>query len=678
MNKKSNLFVTFAIVIYAVLFITSLVFHISDIGNQYDILCIIIISITVISAIICLILSIIVIKKNKKRLDIQQMLDKMDDIYKYAQENTPKYQKLTKRWMKITIFSIIVFSVLSLSASLAILLLDYRLVLLSAIFFAFFIQILYATIGHEDVYKNIEVLKTNEYGYLYEICNYCALSLQVKKKIILHAINNNDILVSQKNRIIHIMIGNVYFQLFNEEEWKAVFMHELSHAKHGDSLEGEKSAQFHKYINKLSTYKNNIYTYTAIYFLIWIISKYMEMHNKYELVKTLQAEILADQEVIDRHLGQALVNALAKMACYRYHDMQLATVAFYEPQMPNAHYFTNLYNGFFEVYEQNKKRWLNMCMIEMPDRFPTHPSLKDRMSKACVEEIQIDFSMNETLQQMATKRKNKCDKDLYDELSYNNKDYDYYRQKHYLQYFDLVKEYESMMSVNDETTKEKVVESLDANELVKYARAYYFICQYQKAEQLLDKVLEVRPDGCLALNLKGFLLLDRYDETGIEYLKKSTKNSNYLEISLERAGTYILCHGLKEQLQDIRLWQVARIQEKIDSSDSIKITKRGYIKKELNATDKDNIIKIAKKHKCVEFIKYITKLQSGKTRFFIGVYYSRQTSNANFNNAQDEIFFYLDNTMTEEDFALYSLNNDKNAKIFQKNKATKIYDKVLK
>lgn len=606
-----------------------------------------------------------------KRVNIEKQGESIDNTYDYARKNLNKYHKKAKLiafWLRIYIVFAMIIS-LTTTLSLCMYASQPADDAEPLLYFLAFVVFLLFTSTVLNFFKN-----NTEYpgGYLLDdvaasfICGLLQVSaskLNITGTFKIYMTPDCNLSVYKSKEAINIIMGVPILQMLNKNEMESALFHELAHVSHQDIHRSRSLGRLSRFLGMCGGadawwgFMSNVaYYWAGIFFL-----KYFEIYN---YCTCLDSEIAADATVKEIGDKRAFVSACYKLEIYDIFSSHLRKYNIYEVPTQSKTFFADNFKIFLREYEQNKEKWDVQIENTLPMRLPTHPSYLERRNFFGADTFTVDFKgdfeWNKTRAQLMTILEESYYKET---LPYYNES----RKTEYLDYLTSVETYEKM--------EENKKAALDASETVTFGISYFLLTRYKEAFAIFEKVLADDEKNAVASFYKGMLMLDAYNNSGIDLLKTAAENNNnMIDTVTNELTTYVLRQGDPQLKAEIREWAIKLTQKQIDYDYNYYRIRRSdkIVNFKLDEKITGELVDFIKQFNCINEVKAITKIsKDGFEVHAIGLIFNKVAVFDDKNNAYTKISKVLD--ARNEEFQLIDLCIPNIAAIFKRAKNNTIY-----
>lgn len=379
-----------------------------------------------------------------------------------------------------------------------------------------------------QVFLQVDYYNTKLVGLLaHDAMRRCGL----RRKLLLNVVPGDNAAVAERKGFLELMVGLELLLILRPEELHAVFLHEFAHVVNKDTRVTYRLGRRNEIWQQISQKKGLFPAFLFRPLGIYIVNNY----TAYMFLVSYNNELAADKYVAEGGYGDRLTDALAKIDLYHYSKFRLPPKnTFTDYQYAFAAYKGHVDN-FFEGYKNNREKWTEACLRQLPARLDTHPNLPERMENLKSDVFEIDFTMD-------------------------NKEYTSDISKIGSAAMEFAKEDPQSPAArqNDYIVHKKLIETREGNpelfakDRLDLAYAYFVMCRYDEALEIFEKKLESSPDNPFALYYKGIILCDRGDDAGIDCLMRIIYNENYFLNVYMYSGGYVQYSGRKELKENLK------------------------------------------------------------------------------------------------------------------------------
>ncbi|MDU3802252.1 M48 family metalloprotease [Paraclostridium bifermentans] len=332
-------------------------------------------------------------------------------------------------------------------------------------------------------------------------------------------------------------IGIQVLKLLNEEEFKAVIIHELAHIYNDDTKVSSKISR------RLTRWNEIVYrvdegdNIIKMILLLPFAKFYIEKLERYLDAMSQTKELLADKEVAKYMSVEIYAKATMKLEIMEkflanpYSKLEIRS----SDEAPK-NYFTTLFEDFESELPNRKEQWMNQIKKRISSIYDTHPSFKERMEALGIEDFNYDINFNDqsddfkkeidTLIEIKNKQWHKYWSDQWEEVT-----------KAYKEQLEIIKNYK---------------DTDDIEKIMEYGEALEDLGEYEKALEFYKDVASKDKECAIAMYKVGQIMLMNNDEEGIEFIEKSVELDGSFFISAMGIITeYFLDNGMKEKIDEM-------------------------------------------------------------------------------------------------------------------------------
>ncbi|EQK46731.1 peptidase M48 family protein [[Clostridium] bifermentans ATCC 19299] len=332
-------------------------------------------------------------------------------------------------------------------------------------------------------------------------------------------------------------IGIQVLKLLNEEEFKAVIIHELAHIYNDDTKVSSKISR------RLTRWNEIVYrvdegdNIIKMILLLPFAKFYIEKLERYLDAMSQTKELLADKEVAKYMSVEIYAKATMKLEIMEkflanpYSKLEIRS----SDEAPK-NYFTTLFEDFESELPNRKEQWMNQIKKRISSIYDTHPSFKERMEALGIEDFNYDINFRyqsddykkeiDTLIEIKNKQWYKYWSDQWEEVT-----------KEYKEQLEIIKNYK---------------DTDDIEKIMEYGEALEDLGEYEKALEFYKYVASKDKECAIAMYKVGQIMLMNNDEEGIEFIEKSIELDGSFFISAMGIITeYFLDNGMKEKIDEM-------------------------------------------------------------------------------------------------------------------------------
>ena len=332
-------------------------------------------------------------------------------------------------------------------------------------------------------------------------------------------------------------IGIQVLKLLNEEEFKAVIIHELAHIYNDDTKVSSKISR------RLTRWNEIVYSVDEgdniikMILLLPFAKFYIEKLERYLDAMSQTKELLADKEVSKYMSVEIYAKATMKLEVMEkflanpYSKLEIRS----SDEAPK-NYFTTLFEDFESELPNRKEQWMNQIKKRISSIYDTHPSFKERMEALGIEDFNYDINFND--------QSDDYKKEIDTLIEIKNKQwYKYWSD----QWEEVTKEYKEQLEIikNYKATD-------DIEKIIEYGEALEDLGEYEKALDFYKDISSKDKECAIAMYKVGQIMLMNNNEEGIEFIEKSVELDGSFFISAMGIITeYFLDNGMKEKIDEM-------------------------------------------------------------------------------------------------------------------------------
>lgn len=332
-------------------------------------------------------------------------------------------------------------------------------------------------------------------------------------------------------------IGIQVLKLLNEEEFKAVIIHELAHIYNDDTKVSSKISR------RLTRWNEIVYrvdegdNIIKMILLLPFAKFYIEKLERYLDAMSQTKELLADKEVAKYMSVEIYAKATMKLEIMEeflanpYSKLEIRS----NDEAPK-NYFTILFEDFESELPERKEQWMNQIKKRISSIYDTHPSFKERMEALGIEDFNYDINFND--------QSDDYKKEIDTLIEIKNKQWHKYWSD---QWEDVIKEYKEQLEII-----KNYKDTDDIEKIMEYGEALEDLGEYKKALYFYKDIASKDKECAIAMYKVGQIMLMDNDEEGIEFIEKSVELDGSFFISAMGIITeYFLDNGMKEKIDEM-------------------------------------------------------------------------------------------------------------------------------
>lgn len=332
-------------------------------------------------------------------------------------------------------------------------------------------------------------------------------------------------------------IGIQVLKLLNEEEFKAVIIHELAHIYNDDTKVSSKISR------RLTRWNEIVYrvdegdNIIKMILLLPFAKFYLEKLERYLDAMSQTKELLADKEVSKYMSVEIYAKATMKLEIMEeflanpYSKLEIRS----SDEAPK-NYFSTLFEDFESELPNRKEQWMNQIKKRISSIYDTHPSFKERMEALGIEDFNYYINFND--------QSDDYKKEIDTLIEIKNKQWHKYWSD---QWEEVIKGYKEQLEIikNYKATD-------DIEKIIQYGEALEDLGEYEKALDFYKDIASKDKECAIAMYKVGQIMLMNNDEEGIEFIEKSVELDGSFFISAMGIITeYFLDNGMKEKIDEM-------------------------------------------------------------------------------------------------------------------------------
>lgn len=332
-------------------------------------------------------------------------------------------------------------------------------------------------------------------------------------------------------------IGIQVLKLLNEEEFKAVIIHELAHIYNDDTKVSSKISR------RLTRWNEIVYrvdegdNIIKMILLLPFAKFYIEKLERYLDAMSQTKELLADKEVSKYMSVEIYAKATMKLEIMEkflanpYSKLEIRS----SDEAPK-NYFSTLFEDFESELPERKEQWMNQIKKRISSIYDTHPSFKERMEALGIEDFNYDINFND--------QSDDYKKEIDTLIEIKNKQwYKYWSD----QWEEITKEYKEQLEII-----KNYKDTDDIEKIMEYGEALEDLGEYEKALDFYKDIASKDKECAIAMYKVGQIMLMNNNEEGIEFIEKSIELDGSFFISAMGIITeYFLDNGMKEKIDEM-------------------------------------------------------------------------------------------------------------------------------
>lgn len=382
-----------------------------------------------------------------------------------------------------------------------------------------------------------------------------AVGVEIKGEIRIVLLPDCNAGICRMGKDVSLQLGNQLISVLHPQELYQILLHEFAHLQCETNVYRFGTGYAYRFLHEGGgNWGDDILD--GILLFPAALSSY-----EYEICHTVISEYserIADEAIRQKGDPAVASAALCKTAMSMLFDQEMddfISEHFYAPEEPRSDSSQLLCTAFAKAIVQRGDAWRSLMDVELLRPLGSHPIFRQRWEALGSPAFEITLPDENTAyfadclqaQKLVSARMRDNIKDDYPKL----------REEHYLAPLRQIEEFEQSDRV------------LTAPEIPEILRAYGQVGKYCEQEALCDRILADESlsehETVSALYVKGLLLLDRYDEAGVDMVYRAMEiNSNYVDAGLERVGNFLHWMGLADRMELHREKAVELAQENRD------------------------------------------------------------------------------------------------------------------
>lgn len=332
-------------------------------------------------------------------------------------------------------------------------------------------------------------------------------------------------------------IGIQVLKLLNEEEFKAVIIHELAHIYNDDTKVSSKISR------RLTRWNEIVYrvdegdNIIKMILLLPFAKFYIEKLERYLDAMSQTEELLADKEVAKYMSAEIYAKATMKLGIMEkflanpYSKLEIRS----SDEAPK-NYFTTLFEDFESELPNRKEQCINQIKKRISSIYDTHPSFKERMEALGIEDFNYDINFND--------QSDDYKKEIDTLIEIKNKQwYKYWSD----QWEEVTKEYKEQLEII-----KNYKDTDDIEKIMEYGEALEDLGEYEKALDFYKDIASKDKECAIAMYKVGQIMLMNNNEEGIEFIEKSVElDGSFFMSAMGIITEYFLDNGMKEKIDEM-------------------------------------------------------------------------------------------------------------------------------
>ena len=411
--------------------------------------------------------------------------------------------------------------------------------------------------------EDCDSLDPGEFPELYALAERAQDNMEAEGEVVLSLTPDINVGITQTGDVCTVYLGVLALAVFTKEELYNVLLHEFSHVvsnddnyytvvKYADWTSAGGNPSF------VSGLAEGMFRFRALRFAF--------EYAMYTYASSVLFESEADKAMADFGDAQAAASALLKLkyyALFEWEDWANDQTPYFASEEPDVNVLADRAERFRAAIRERAADWNELTAKEILSNTASHPTAKMRLEALGVE----DYAL--TCAEDAESYRAECDLAMWrlseSVTAFTPEEYEAQRNENYVEPCALIAQWE-------EEGKPLVAEAYRD-----IADALIGLCRMKDAEELFDRAIAEldEPAACYAIFNKAELLLRRYDDAGIELIRKAIEtNHNYTESGMGLLGAYCCLTGNAEELQRYRETFVEVMQEKLDIYDEFEVLRK--------------------------------------------------------------------------------------------------------
>ena len=496
------------------------------------------------------------------------------------------------------------------------------------------------------------------YPSIYKIVRNAAKKLNLRDEVRVMFVEGCNASVVSLDNTHSLQLGVELLDIVSEEEFEQVVLHELAHIRHNNS----RMEAIHRLRQRIEREPRNDIMF---YFPDTVFSYEFAIYHR---TASVAIENIADSVVVECGNPKLAANALAKISCQTLFENEIYNFLppLYSFETKPKNYSQIHSEAFKKALMQRGEAWKQILFNEIESNTATHPILKNRLKNIGVSEFVLSVPDDEgDFRDECISALKSVDRNIY---YYELENYEKQRAEEYIDHLNIVEKWE-----NDGCP-------LIPEQYRILLKAYIQIGKQKEAEKLCDRILEneKNPNALPFVHLtKGKLLLERYDNGGIQHIYDSMSNRYNIEEGLSIIGNYCCLMGLEKERDEYQekfvFFSDNQLQENSHSGVLCKSDK--IAKHDLSNEMLDEIVNYTVKSAdgSIEKIYLVNKIISQS--FVVSAFVIEFKQDANIEQKKDvmkNLYEHLDIHPSGKNFSLFVLDKE-NRKAIKKIKNSCVY-----
>jgi hypothetical protein len=377
--------------------------------------------------------------------------------------------------------------------------------------------------------QNTQELFKKTYPNLFKIAKEAADTAKIEKDFRIFLDSSSGVKIFKSRKQYMIVVGALPMNILSMEELKQVLIHQFIRVQ-------IKTHRLERFIDKASS----IYQVETRNILVnltrFLIKAPSVLFNKVAFTCLTQvnrhAEDTADAQFKQIGSNQVFVNALAKLEAFSLFEKMPCPerdIYLYESKKPIADYASKYLDIYYKYLDENKSYYMKIL--------DTSPSFKTRREFFGIQQYML-FTKETDTEYIKEQSKILA---LENDILKKNMTYTYTkdRDRNYVKRFAAISGYEK----NPEQ---------DIQTLLHTALCYEGV-DTEKSKEILNSILEKDSKNAGANFHLGRILIQSFDKSGIEYIKKALKTNPYLaKAGLNIVEDFCTKFSLFKELDDLK------------------------------------------------------------------------------------------------------------------------------
>ncbi len=501
-------------------------------------------------------------------------------------------------------------------------------------------------------YSDEDIVTRTEFPELYRTAEDEARRMGCPETVRILIESNAGIGVSRYGNAVYLHLGVFPLSIFSEDELRCVLRHEFSHVNAGRD---DRDAAYNRSMTE--AHPRHFLSWLEDLFFLYPDSVYALEYFMKDFAASVITEQAADRAMAEGGMEEAAASALLKINycdLYSYElDAREGRVV-YDTERPPANEASENAADLKAQIALRGEFWNGLLKKEIIANNATHPTLRMRLEALGVEELRVLPAGGSPAFEAEAEKALKYVDSRVEKLRAETYEKD--RRRLWIEPNKVIDDWKAQGEPLAPETYAPILDALQG------------LSRHAEADALCDRIFSELPEHAHAHAhlVRGFNMLHRFEDGGIEHLYSALESHNYIDFALDEIGAYCCLTGNAEELARYREKAGELFQKEADEFSQLGELKRGdKLSKE---TLPEGVLE--------ETLAYIRSVENGEIdkiwlvrktiseELFTSVFIVRFREDADgekCNEIMEKIFQYLDKT-TDWQYSLFEYGDVSGAK----------------